>query len=131
MDDIKILIVDGYYNFADCISDILILEYENIKVRTSRSIKDAIKLLKTNDFNLVITDIDFDKYSGNVIIRWIRKNRNIPIIVTTELDDNVIEETVEQYLRKPYKLQDLRDSIKEILLNKGLYLEELIRIREI
>lgn len=84
--------------------------------------KDGLEQFKTNQFDVVFTDLDMPKIDGISMITEIRKeNRKIPIIILSAQNDSeflieTINLGINGYLLKPYTLMQIFSSIKKILL---------------
>jgi len=100
--------------------------------------EDAFKNFKENDYDAVITDIVLPGYmSGLSLIRHIRNyNGNkkiVPILVITAFDDDsrrleILKEGVTDYIKKPFKKEELEIRLQNILKNK-CFLDELINAK--
>ena len=84
---------------------------------------DALKLLPTQEFNLVITDVNMPDINGLELINFIKNNsryRHIPlIIVSTERSDEDKKRGMAlgavAYITKPFKAYELQEVIKTAL----------------
>lgn len=84
---------------------------------------DALKLLPTQDFDLVVTDINMPDITGLELINFVRSNQrysNIPlIIVTTERSEEDKKRGMAlgatAYVTKPFKPTELQDVVRKVL----------------
>ncbi|MDP2276649.1 MAG: response regulator [Nitrospirota bacterium] len=84
---------------------------------------DALKLLPTQDFDLVVTDINMPDINGLELINFVRSNQrysNIPlIIVTTERSEEDKKRGMAlgatAYVTKPFKAPELQDIVRKVL----------------
>lgn len=84
---------------------------------------DALKLLPTQDFDLVVTDINMPDINGLELINFIKNNPrygHIPlIIVTTERSEEDKKRGMAlgatAYVTKPFKAPELQDIVRKIL----------------
>ncbi len=84
---------------------------------------DALKLLPSQDFDLIATDINMPDINGLELINFIKNNprySNIPlIIVTTERSEEDKKRGMAlgatAYVTKPFKAPELQDIIRKIL----------------
>lgn len=84
---------------------------------------DALKLLPTQDFDLVVTDINMPDITGLELINFVRSNQrysNIPlIIVTTERSEEDKKRGMAlgatAYVTKPFKALELQDVVRKVL----------------
>jgi len=84
---------------------------------------DALKLLPTQDFDLVVTDINMPDINGLELINFVRSNQrysNIPlIIVTTERSEEDKKKGMAlgatAYVNKPFKAPELQDIVRKVM----------------
>ena len=120
----KILVVDDEEMICDLVARNL-APYD-YKIDIAHSVKDAIDLLQTTDYDIVIADknmpdSDDDKEGGMNLLRYAK--RNLPateVIMMTGYA--TIETAVEamklgafDYLAKPFAISDLKDKIDRIM----------------
>ncbi len=82
---------------------------------------EALKLLPTQEFNVVITDVNMPDINGLELINFIKNNSrysHIPlIIVSTERSDEDKKRGMAlgamAYITKPFKAQELQEVIKQ------------------
>ena len=98
-----------------------ILEKRNIKCQVADNGMDAIKLVETNDFDVVLMDIHMPGISGVEATQEIRKLKpQLPIIALTAV---AIEENLDEFYRvgfneiihKPFKTEEFFDKIHRTL----------------
>jgi two-component system chemotaxis response regulator CheY len=85
---------------------------------------EALKLLPTQEFNLVITDINMPDINGLELISFIKNNpryTNIPlIIVSTERSEEDKKRGIAlgamAYITKPFKAHELQEMIKQAIM---------------
>jgi two-component system, chemotaxis family, chemotaxis protein CheY len=84
---------------------------------------EALKLLPTQDFNLVITDVNMPDINGLELIHFIKSNprySHIPlIIVSTERSEEDKKRGIalgaSSYITKPFKAQELQEVVKQAI----------------
>ena len=109
----KILIVDDISKNIQLLGNLLREESYNTGFATSG--KQALDILKKNDFDLILLDIMMPEMDGYEVCRQIRKNektKNIPIIfLTAKIEDDAIikgfEIGAQDYVTKPFKPKEL------------------------
>jgi len=85
---------------------------------------EALKLLPTQEFNLVLTDINMPDINGLELIHFIKSNprySHIPlIIVSTERSEEDKKRGIAlgamSYITKPFKAQELQEVVKQAIL---------------
>lgn len=126
----KILIVDDEKFIRNGISAILLNSFgENIDVQLAKNGKEALEIIKINNFDLIITDINMPFINGIDLIKEIRKfNESINIIVISGYDEfeyarQCMKYGVRSYLLKPINDIELvnivKENIKDILCEKN------------
>ena len=114
-----ILIVDDDLELTALIKKFL--ENHNFKVSSFHHPKKALDALsKKHTFELVILDITLPDMDGFQVLREIRKNSTIPIIMLTargEVSDRVVglELGADDYMPKPFEPEELIARIQSIL----------------
>jgi len=84
---------------------------------------EALKLLPTQDFSLVITDVNMPDINGLELIHFIKSNpryNHIPlIIVSTERSEEDKKRGMalgaSSYITKPFKAQELQEVVKQAI----------------
>jgi two-component system, chemotaxis family, chemotaxis protein CheY len=85
---------------------------------------EALKLLPTQEFNLVITDVNMPDINGLELIHFIKSNprySHIPlIIVSTERSEEDKKRGIAlgamSYITKPFKAQELQEVVRQAIL---------------
>ena len=84
---------------------------------------EALKLLPTQEFDLVITDINMPDINGLELINFMKKNSkymNVPlVIVSTERSEEDRKRGMalgaKAYITKPFKAYELQEIIKQVI----------------
>ena len=98
-------------------------EYLNLcgqKVKTAATGLDALRLLRSEDFEILLTDIVMPDISGLGLIEICRKEfPGLSIIAMTgyakQVKDLTIEKSPDSYLEKPFNLSELPKAIQSVL----------------
>ncbi|GAX61481.1 response regulator [Candidatus Scalindua japonica] len=113
-----ILLVDDDKNTADGLRKILIQDgYDTICVYTGN---EALNLIETNHFDIVITDMKLPDISGFTIIEKVKKkDADIPIIMITAFSSlqtaiDAMKKGADDYLTKPVNIDELELILKKI-----------------
>jgi two-component system chemotaxis response regulator CheY len=89
---------------------------------------EALKLLPTQEFDLVITDINMPDINGLELINFLKNNprySHLPlIIVTTERSEEDRKRGIAlgaaAYITKPFKADELQEVIKKAIMHEGI-----------
>ena len=139
----RILMIEDDMELAEILTEYL--ENYDIEVVTAEEPYIGLSTLNTSKFDLVILDLTLPGMDGLEVCKEIRKNHNIPIIISSARHDitdkvNALDNGADDYLPKPYDPQELLARIKSHLrrqnatplneskiLNKDLVLKEFER----
>ena len=98
----------------------MILEMNWYKAQISNSAEEAEEEINSNNYKLIILDINLPWKNWFEFLEEIRKNKNIPVLILTS--KNLIEDKVkwlelwaDDYLTKPFDITELLARIKAIL----------------
>ncbi|MFX0181750.1 MAG: response regulator [Candidatus Hodarchaeota archaeon] len=114
----RILVVDDNKTFLEKMEKILILDRHEI--RTAFSGEDALRIIREQPFDLLLTDLKMGDISGIDLIRRLREQRHdiVSIVITGY---GTIDSAVEamktgayDYLLKPFEISNLKAKIKEV-----------------
>ena len=116
--DTKILVVDDDENIADLIE--LYFEKEGYKVYKVHNGRDAIKVFKEKDPEIIVLDIMMPEIDGYEVLREIRKTSQVPIIMLSakgETFDRVLglELGADDYMVKPFEAKELVARVRAVL----------------
>lgn len=116
--DIKILIVEDEKNISN--AERKYLEVEGFQVDQAFDGQEAITMINTTDYSLIILDLMLPKVSGEKVMEVIRSRTETPVImVTAKVDESEILEGLklgaDDYITKPFSLKILVQKVKTIL----------------
>ncbi|MCL2863279.1 MAG: response regulator [Methanimicrococcus sp.] len=115
----KILLVEDNTMNCELIKDIL--QLGNYQITTTENGVEALNLLKSESFDLVLTDINLPKMDGIEFIHKFGEFENAAKIVAmtsdlTAKNGKTFEEIgFDGYIQKPFKVSDFRQYIKNML----------------
>ena len=114
-----VLIVDDEEMIRNLLKNTL--EREKFDVLTADSGPNALKLMESNDVNIVISDIQMEEMTGLDLLVKIKSNySDIPVILITghtgKYDkDDVMAAGADGYIIKPFKNVEIIRSVQDIL----------------
>ena len=121
----NILVIDDEIDICNNIKAILSDEGFNIQV--AHNSDDAFNYINKHSYNLVILDVwlDNSKYDGLEILKQIRKNQTIPIIIISghgniEMAVSAIKDGANEFIEKPFNTERLLLSV-----NRSIELHEV------
>ena len=116
---VRILVVDDDPGMQRMISEYL--DQHNMDVATASSRNDMARMIAAAKFNLIILDLRLGHEDGLDLLRELRAQGDIPVIITTghrrdEIDRVVgLELGADDYLTKPFSLRELLARIRVVL----------------
>ena len=117
----RILVVDDQQEILDITSTVL--ESAGYDVTTSTSGYEALDLLGSERYHLVLLDINMPEIDGWEVLRLIRVDENLvrlPVVmfsVKGEMHDKIqsMQEGAVDYITKPFIVDDLLSRVRRIL----------------
>lgn len=114
----RILVVDNDKKLLSAVQEYL--ELCNYHVTTAATGLDALRLLRSEAYHVLITDIVMPDISGLGIIEISQKEfPGLPIIAITgygkQVKDLTLERSPDHYLEKPFKLAELSKAVESVL----------------
>lgn len=117
MDRRKILVVDDEQGIRDIIKEYVVMEdYEIVEAVDG---VEALNLMKSQEFSMVILDIMLPKMDGWTVCREIRKSSKLPIIMLSARGEEYdklfgFELGIDDYMVKPFSPKELLARMKAI-----------------
>ena len=115
----KILVIDDEKIVCDMAKKIL--EAENYEVETFTDSQLALERIRTQPFDLVVTDLKMENVSGMDILKEVNRlypeTRVIMLTAYATLDATIeaIRERIYDFFPKPVKIDELKKSVKKAL----------------
>jgi signal transduction histidine kinase/CheY-like chemotaxis protein len=115
----RVLLVDDHHD--TCIGMKRMLERRGYEITIAHSADQAVEKVRTQDFDLLISDIGLPDRSGYELMREVRLNKNLPGIALsgfgTEQDVNQARAAgFSEHLTKPINFERLEKTIQNLLL---------------
>ncbi len=133
----EILVVDD--NQDNLLLSKTVLELNGYYVHTTQNPKDTTKILKKNNIDLVIVDVNMPELSGMELCKRIKANpktRRIPVILLTaektSTEDIVkgLKGGADKYLTRPIQEAELLAWVQASIRDKVAYDDELRQLKE-
>ena len=104
----RILLVEDEEDTREAVSEFL--SEAGYHVDTARDGEIAMKLLRNNIYDMVVLDIMLPKVNGFVVLNWLRKRSQIPVLMLTAMHDEYtqlmsFDEQADDYIIKPFSLR--------------------------
>ena len=122
--DERILVVDDEVTCLHVIDKALVKE--GYLVKSTSSPKDALKIVREERFDLLLTDIMMPDINGVEllrIVRGIQPDITIAVITGHAAPDTIISclrEGVQAFITKPFTAQELKTELKRVLEKRRL-----------
>lgn len=121
----KILLVEDNLSISKGL--IYTLKQNNYEVINTKTVKDTLKVLKNNKFDLIIIDISLPDGNGFDLFKIIKEKYNTPSIFLTakDLEEDIVHGFnlgIDDYITKPFLTGELLARINKILRNNNKYI---------
>jgi DNA-binding response OmpR family regulator len=114
----RILVVDDEPQIGRVIRSVLVAEgYEVIEAEYG---EDALKLIHSEKYDLILLDINMPGITGIEVCRQVRTNSDIPIIIMSAGEESrvrALNASANDYLKKPFGVSQIVSCVKVNLIN--------------
>ncbi len=132
---IKILVVDDELSMREFLS--ILLEREGYDVSVAGSAEEALRLIELSLFDLVLSDVQMPGLSGIELLSRIKQiSPETGVLMVTAF--SAAEQAVEamklgayDYIAKPFKIEEIKQLVKNALEKQGLKRENLLLKRDV
>ena len=120
----SILVADDEKSLRDFL--VIMLEEEGYQVVTASSVEKANKLIRENEFDLILTDIRMGRSSGIEVLDTARNTLpDTPVVMMTayasaETAVTAMKKGAYDYISKPLKIEDIQLIVKNALEKRKL-----------
>ena len=133
----KIMVVDDDPGCLETVKQALEMLDDEYKVISVSSGIKCLELLNNDEIpDLILLDIMMPEMSGWETLKNIQQNlkwKDIPVVFLTARTDDIAQKTgsflAEDYITKPFNIEDLQKSIDKVLKKTGRFQKEDIRKR--
>jgi len=121
----RVLIVDDEKRLAFSLGQTLELDFPACRVDTASSGEEALSVLASNTYDLIIADVRMPGVSGLDLIRGVRYlDASVPIILMTGYGSASLRRQaatlgVDHYVDKPFDVDNLIAMVGELLPDRG------------
>jgi DNA-binding NtrC family response regulator len=115
----QILIVEDNDQMSALLADIL--ELFDYRTRQAKDGEEALRCLKEDQYDLVITDLRMPKMSGTELLRLIKEaHPKLPVVVVSgyapgNTQNVIITERADGFLNKPFTVEQIERLLKDVL----------------
>lgn len=122
----NILIVEDDISVSEMIQNYL--EKEGYKVVTALEGEEGMQKFQNDTFDLIILDIMMPKLDGIEVMKQIRRDSSVPILIVSAKDTDVekvlgLELGADDYIAKPFSMIELSARVKSALRRATSYSE--------
>jgi two-component system, NtrC family, response regulator PilR len=127
MDKIRAIVVDDEESVLEAVK--AILETEDITADITTSGLEAVDMIRTNRYHLIISDMRMPEMDGLSLLRQARdiSPESAFIVITaystSESEQAVLLEDSDEYIPKPFTPNEVREPVRRVLKKKGLVKE--------
>lgn len=133
---IKILVVEDDKGISDFV--IPELEHEGFKTCLAETGRQALEMFESENPDLILLDVMLPELSGLEVLRRIRANSNVPIILETARGETIDKITglnagADDYIPKPFEIEELLARINALFrrINSMKPAENKISVRNL
>lgn len=115
----KILIVEDNPHMSTLLCDILeILDFQSSKAQDG---EEALNLLQSEEFDMVITDLKMPKIGGMELLNSIKTTQpQLPVVVITAYErpstqDEIFKAKADGFLAKPFTVREMEALLRKVL----------------
>ena len=101
------------------------LEQDGYEVDEALDGQAALEKLQSGEYHLVLLDVMLPKISGTDVLRQLRENSDIPVIMLTAKGEDMdkilgLEYGADDYMVKPFNILEVKARIKSVLRRTGM-----------
>ena len=125
----KILLVEDEEKLARVVE--LELRYEGYEVEKAFDGREGLEKALSGDFDLVLLDIMLPSLSGMEVLRRLRRESQVPVIMVTARDSVVdkvsgLDLGADDYITKPFEIEELLARIRDALRKRPVRQESAV-----
>lgn len=125
----KILLVEDEEKLARVVE--LELRYEGYEVEKAFDGREGLEKALSGDFDLILLDIMLPSLSGMEVLRRLRRESQVPVIMVTARDNVVdkvsgLDSGADDYITKPFEIEELLARIRAALRKRPVRQESAV-----
>lgn len=122
MNEIKVLLVEDDGDIVENLTEFL--RTEGYLVKSADTQSDAMELLETEPFDLILLDVTLRQGNGYSVCTAVKAVYDIPVIFLTALGDEFsvvtgLDMGADDYISKPFRPRELVSRMKSVLRRAG------------
>lgn len=131
----KILVVDDDASIREFLD--IMLKRENFEVKTADNGQKALKIMEKEQFDILITDLQMPKMSGLELLKITKESSPATTVLvitafgSTESAVDAMKLGAFDYISKPFKIDEIKNRLKNALKSKSLTVENRIMRKEL
>ncbi|MFP3767126.1 MULTISPECIES: response regulator transcription factor [Streptococcus] len=127
----KLLVAEDQSMLRDALCQLLLMEDDVDEILQASDGEQAIGILKTESPDVAILDVEMPKKSGLDVLEWVRKNKEMKVIIVTTFKrvgyfERAVKAGVDAYVLKDRSTSELMSTIHTVLAGKKEYSPELM-----
>lgn len=130
----NILIIEDEIKIARFVE--MELNYEGYKVTKVHDGRQGLMKARSEEFDLILLDIMLPSMNGIEVLRRIREESEVPVIMLTAKDETMDKVTgldmgADDYITKPFEIEELLARIRVALKRKKVTKKQELRYKEL
>ncbi len=127
----KLLVAEDQSMLRDALCQLLLMEDDVDEVLQAGDGEQAIELVKNELIDVAILDVEMPKKSGLDVLEWIRKHKDMKVIIVTTFKrvgyfERAVKAGVDAYVLKDRSTSELMKTIYTVLAGRKEYSPELM-----
>ncbi|WP_288263841.1 response regulator transcription factor [uncultured Streptococcus sp.] len=127
----KLLVAEDQSMLRDALCQLLLMEDDVDEVLQAGDGEQAIELVKNESIDVAILDVEMPKKSGLDVLEWIRKHKDMKVIIVTTFKrvgyfERAVKAGVDAYVLKDRSTSELMKTIYTVLAGRKEYSPELM-----
>lgn len=118
----QILLVEDDITIINMLSDFL--KKEGFETRSANGMSQAMEILETEEFDLVLIDISLKDGNGYAVCNAVKTKKDVPVIFVSASTDEYsvvtgLDMGADDYISKPFRPRELVSRIRSVLRRYG------------